>query len=85
MSVVPAIATLVALAAAPVPDPTPAIGWSQRAHGPAPTAHDPGDDLRRSTALSNLSPQTSTLLCKPTQKVFGFLPYWSGTSNIRWD
>lgn len=80
--VVPAIATVVAAAVVPAPDPTPAIGWSQRAD--APTAirpHDPSDDQ----AIPALSLQTPSLLCKPTQKVFGFLPYWSGTTNIRWD
>ncbi len=85
MSVAPAIAALTVAAVAPAPtaNPTPAIGWSQRSHGPTPTPHDPSADSP--AASLNLSPQTSSLLCKPTQKVFGFLPYWSGTTNIRWD
>jgi hypothetical protein len=85
VSVVPAIAALTAAAVAstPAPDPTPAIGWSQRAHGPALSPRDPSSDTK--LASSNHSRQASSLLCKPTQKVFGFLPYWSGTTNIRWD
>lgn len=85
--VVPAITTFVAVAAASAPshalDPTPAIGWSQRAHAPTPVAQDPSDTTPR--IRTNLDRQSASLVCKPSQKVFGFLPYWSGTTNIRWD
>lgn len=62
----------------------PAVGWSEKARAPAADGTDPMDrDATKPRSEPAFADRTN--VCKPGRLVFGFLPYWSGTSNIRWD